>query len=129
MIDIYKINYISYMRRGPGILIGGGILVFIGVIIVVLSINSLASLSVSMPTDISTKSLIQSALNFNQTAVKETARTVGISLGLAFSGMLVATILIINGIIALIGGTVIFFVDRRHNKLNPVQQHTGSPIG
>ena len=123
------INYIYYMQRGPGILIGGGILVFIGVILVVISINSLSSLSISMPTDISTKSLIQSTLNFNQTAVKETARTVGISLGLAFSGMLVATILIINGIIALIGGTVIFFVDRRHKKLNPVHQHAGSPIG
>jgi hypothetical protein len=117
------------MRRGPGILIGGGILMIIGVILVVISINSLSSLSVSMPTDISTKSLIQSALNFNQTAVKETARTVGISLGLAFSGMLVATILIVNGIIALIAGMVIFFVDRRHKKLNPVQQHAGSPIG
>jgi heme/copper-type cytochrome/quinol oxidase subunit 1 len=117
------------MRRGPGILIGGGILMIIGVILVVISINSLSSLSVSMPTDISTKSLIQSALNFNQTAVKETARTVGISLGLAFSGMLVATILIVNGIIALIAGMVIFFIDRRHKKLNSVHQHAGSPIG
>ena len=118
------------MRRGPGILIGGVILVVVGVIVVALSINSLTSLSISMPDDISTKSLIKSALNVNQTAVKETVKTVGISLGLAFSGMLVATILIINGIIALIGGTVIFFVDRRHNnKLKPKRQHEGSPIG
>jgi len=118
------------MRRGPGILIGGVILVVVGVIVVALSISSLASLSISMPDDISTKSLIKSSLNINQTAVKETAKTVGISLGLAFSGMLVATILIINGIIALIGGTVIFFVDRRHNnKLKPKRQHEGSPIG
>ena len=118
------------MRRGPGILIGGVILVVVGVIVVALSINSLSSLSISMPDDISTKNLIKSALNINQTAVKETAKTVGISLGLAFSGMLVATILIVNGIIALIGGTVIFFVDRKHNnKLKPARQHEGSPIG
>jgi hypothetical protein len=117
------------MRRGSGILIGGGILVFVGIIIVVISINSLVSLFQSMPTDISTKSLIKSALNFNQPAVKETTRAIGISLGLAFFGMLVATILIVNGIIALIGGTVIFFVDRKHNKLNPERQHAGSPIG
>ena len=56
MIDIYMINYIYYMQRGPGILIGGGIRVVIGVILVVISINSLSSLSISMPTDISTKS-------------------------------------------------------------------------
>ena len=108
--------FVTKMRRGPGILIGGVILVVVGVIVVALSINSLSSLSISMPDDISTKSLIKSALNINQTAVKETAKTVGISLGWAFSGMLVATILIVNGIIALIGGTVIFFVDRRHNN-------------
>ena len=124
--------FVTKMRRGPGILIGGVILVVVGVIVVALSINSLSSLSISMPDDISTKSLIKSALNINQTAVKETAKTVGISLGWAFSGMLVATILIVNGIIALIGGTVIFFVDRRHNNNNKLKQkgqHEGSPIG
>jgi hypothetical protein len=35
----------------------------------------------------------------------------------------------VNGIIALIGGTVILFMDRRRNKLNPQSQQTGSPIG
>jgi|GEM_PF-941955 len=117
------------MRRGSGILIGGVILVVVGVIVLALSINSLTSLSISMPDDISTKSLIKSALNINQTAVKETVKTVGISLGLAFSGMLVAAILIVNGIIALIGGTVVSFADRRHKKVNKTQQHLGSPIG
>ena len=116
------------MRRGPGVLIGGGILVFAGLIIVGLSINSLASLSESMPTDISTKNVIKSALNLNQTAVKQTIRHIGVSLGLAFAGMLVAAILIINGIIALIGGMVIFFVDRRRNKLNPESHHAGRPV-
>jgi uncharacterized membrane protein len=122
-------QYAAKLRRGPGILIGGGILVIAGIIIVILSIYSLTSLSISMPTDVSTKSLIKSALNLNQTAVKETIRNIGISLGLAFTGMLVATILIVNGIIALIGGTVIFFIDRRHDKLNPPPQHSGSPVG
>jgi hypothetical protein len=103
--------------------------VVVGVIVVALSINSLTSLSISMPDDISTKSLIKSALNINQTAVKETVKTVGISLGLAFSGMLVAAILIVNGIIALIGGTVVSFADRRNKKVNKTQQHLGSPIG
>jgi hypothetical protein len=43
--------------------------------------------------------------------------------------MLVATILGVDGIIALIGGTVIFFVDRRRDKYHPQAQHHGSPIG
>ncbi len=127
-IYLYLTQYISKLRRGPGVLIGGGILVFAGLIIVGLSISSLSSLSVSMPTDISTKNVIKSVLNINQTAVKETIRHVGVTLGLAFAGMLVATILIVNGIIALIGGTVIFFIDRRRNKLNPEPQHAGRPI-
>lgn len=122
-------QYTLKLRRGPGIMAGGGILVFAGIIIVVLSINLLASLSASMPTDISTKSVIKSVLNLNQTAVKETIRHIGVTLGFAFAGMLVATILVVDGIIALIGGTVIFFVDRRREKLNPERQHAGSPIG
>jgi hypothetical protein len=48
--------------------------------------------------------------------------------GLAFSG-LIATILMVNGIIALIGGTVILFMDRRRNKPNPQAQQAGRPIG
>jgi hypothetical protein len=117
------------LRRGPGILIGGGILELAGVIIIVLSIYSLASLAESMPTNISTKNVIKSALNVNQTAIKESLRSIGITVGLAFSGLLIATILMVNGIIALIGGTVILFMDRRRNKLNPQAQQAGSPIG
>ncbi|MGB7956682.1 MAG: hypothetical protein WCF23_22145, partial [Candidatus Nitrosopolaris sp.] len=117
------------LRRGPGILIGGGILELAGVIIIVLSIYSLASLAESMPTNISTKNVIKSALNVNQTAIKESLRSIGITIGLAFSGLLIATILMVNGIIALIGGTVILFMDRRRNKLNPQSQQAGSPIG
>ncbi|MGB7955709.1 MAG: hypothetical protein WCF23_17185, partial [Candidatus Nitrosopolaris sp.] len=108
-------------------LIGGGILELAGVIIIVLSIYSLASLAGSMPTNISTKNVIKSALY--QTAIKESLRSIGITVGLAFSGLLIATILMVNGIIALIGGTVILFMDRRRNKLNPQSQRAGSPIG
>jgi len=43
--------------------------------------------------------------------------------------MLGAESLIVNGIIALIGGTVVSFADRRHKKVNKTQQHLGSPIG
>ena len=117
------------MRRGPGILIGGGILELAGVIIIVLSIYSLASLAESMPTNISTKNVIKSALNVNQTAIKESLRSIGITVILAFSGLLIATILMVNGIIALIAGTVILFMDRRRNKLNPQSQQAGRAIG
>ena len=117
------------MRRGPGILVAGGIFELAGVIIIVLSIYSLASLAESMPTNISTKNVIKSALNVNQTAIKESLRNIGTTLGLAFSGLLIAAILMVNGIIALIGGTVILFMDRRRNKLNPQSQQAGSPIG
>ena len=116
------------MRRGPGILIGGGILVLASIILVVLSIYSLASLAESMPT-ISTKNVIKATLNANQTAIKASLRSIGITLGFAFGGILVATILGIDGIIALIGGTVIFFLDRRRNKHHPQAQHHNSPIG
>jgi hypothetical protein len=117
------------MRRGPGILIGGGILVLASIILVVLSIYSLASLAESMPTNISTKNVIKATLNANQTAIKASLRGIGITLGIAFGGILVATILGIDGIIALIGGTVIFFLDRRRDKHHPQAQHHGSPIG
>ena len=80
-----------------------------------------------MPTNISTKNVIKSALNVNQTAIKESLRSIGITVGLAFSGLLIATILMVNGIIALIGGTVILFMDKRRNKLNPQSQQAGSP--
>jgi hypothetical protein len=108
------------LRRGPGILIGGGILVLAGLILIGLSIASLGSLAESMPTNISTKNVIKSALNINQTAIKESLRTIGITVGLAFAGILVATILMVNGIIALIGGTVILFMDRRREKHKPI---------
>src|SRR5947199_9501806 len=100
------------MRRGPGILIGGGILVLASIILVVLSIYSLASLAESMPTNISTKNVIKATLNVNQTDIKASLRSIGITFGFAFVGILVATLLRLDGIITLIGGTVIFFVYR-----------------
>jgi hypothetical protein len=71
------------------------------------AIYSLASMAESMSPKISTKDIIKSALNINQTAVKESLRSIGITVGLAFSGILVSAILLVNGIIALVGGTVI----------------------
>ena len=113
------------MRRGPWILIGGGVLILASIIIVVSSIYSLASLAQSMSTNISTKDIIKSALNVNQTAIKASLRGIGIDVGLAFTGILVATILGVDGIIAIIGGTVILFVDRRRDKHNPQAQRIG----
>jgi hypothetical protein len=95
----------------------------------VLSIYSLASLAESMPTNISTKNVIKATLNANQTAIKASLRSIGITLGVAFGGILVATILGVDGIIALIGGTVICFVDRRKDKHHSQAPHHGSPIG
>jgi hypothetical protein len=117
------------MRRGPGILIAGGILIVASIILVVLSIYSLASLTESMPSNLSTKNVITATLNANQTAIKASLRSIGVTLGFAFVGILVATILGVDGIIALIGGTVIFFVDRRRGKHHPQTQHQGAPVG
>jgi hypothetical protein len=50
--------------------------------ILLLSIYSLASLAESMPTNISTKNIIKSALNVNQTALKQSFRHIGIDIGL-----------------------------------------------
>ena len=116
------------MRRGPGILIGGGILVAASIILVVLSFYSLASLAESMPTNISAKNVIKATLNANQTAIKASLRSIGITLGFASAGILVATILGVDGIIAIIGGTIILFVDRRRERHNPQAQHHGGPI-
>lgn len=71
-----------------------------------------------MPTNISAKDIIRSALNFNQTAAKETLRSIGIDVGLAGFGILVGITLMVNGIIALIGGAVIVLLDRRRNKIS-----------
>ena len=100
------------MRRGFSVLVVGGILLVASVSIAVPAIYSLASLGESLPTDISTKDVINFALNMNQTAIKESLRGIGIDVGLAFFGILVSVTLMVNGIIALIGGIVLVFMDR-----------------
>jgi hypothetical protein len=39
---------------------------------------------------------------------------------LAFFGLLVSVTLMVNGIIALIGGIVLVFMDRRHSRHSPI---------
>ncbi|MGH9984339.1 MAG: hypothetical protein ACRD8W_10335 [Nitrososphaeraceae archaeon] len=56
----------------------------------------------------------------NQTAIKESLRSIGIDTGLAFFGILVSITLMVNGIIALIGGTIIIFLDRRRSINNSI---------
>jgi hypothetical protein len=108
------------MRRGFSVLIIGGILLVASVSIAVPSIYALATLAESMPTDISTKDVINFALNMNQTAIKESLRGIGIDVGLAFFGILVSVTLMVNGIIAIIGGTVLVFMDKRRSRHSPV---------
>ena len=108
------------MRRGFSVLIVGGILLVASVGIAVPAIYSLASLGESMPTDISTKDVINFALNMNQTAIKESLRSIGIDVGLAFFGLLVSVTLMVNGIIALIGGIVLLFMDKRRSRHSPI---------
>lgn len=104
------------MRRGYSILIAGGILLVVSAGIILPSIYSLNSIAESLPTQISAKDIMKKALNFNQTAAKESLRSIGIDVGLAFFGILVGIILMVNGIIALVGGAVILVYDRRRNK-------------
>ena len=73
-----------------------------------------------MPTDISTKDVINFALNMNQTAIKKSLRSIGIDVGLAFFGLLVSVTLMVNGIIALIGGIVLLFMDKRRSRHSPI---------
>lgn len=110
------------MRRGYNILIVGGILLVASISIALPSIYLIASLAESMPTNISTKDVINFALNMNQTAIKESLRSIGIDVGLAFFGILVSVTLMVNGIIALIGGTVILVLDKRRSRHNPVSK-------
>jgi len=110
------------LKRGYSILIAGGILLVASAGIVLPSINSLASLAESMPTNISAKDIIRSALNINQTAIKESLRSIGIDVGLAFFGILVGITLMVNGIIALIGGIVMLVIDRRRSKHNTISR-------
>jgi len=104
------------LRRGYSILIAGGILLVASAGIILPSIYSLNSLAESMSAKLSTKDIIKSALNFNQTAARESLRSIGIDVGLAFFGILVGIILMVNGILALIGGAVILVHDRRRDK-------------
>lgn len=108
------------MRRGYSVLIIGGILLVASVSIAVPAIYSLATLGESMPTNISTKDVINFALNMNQTAIKESLRSIGIDVGLAFFGILVSVTLMVNGIIALIGGIVLVFMDKRRSRHGPI---------
>lgn len=108
------------MRRGYTILIIGGILLVASISIALPSIYGLASLAESMPTSITTKDVINFALNMNQTAIKESLRSIGIDVGLAFFGILVSITLMVNGVIALIGGTVILILDKRRSRHHPI---------
>ncbi|MFL6455892.1 MAG: hypothetical protein ACJ71G_02855 [Nitrososphaeraceae archaeon] len=110
------------MRRGYSILIAGGILLVVSAGIVLPSIYSLNSLAESMSAKISTKDIIRSVLNFNQTAAKESLRSIGIDVGLAFFGILVGIILMVNGIIALVGGIIILVYDRRRDKRSTISR-------
>jgi sulfite exporter TauE/SafE len=51
--------------------------------------------------------------NDNQTSSEELLRKLAYNLGLNFFIILVGIILIVNGLISLIGGTIIFVLDRR----------------
>jgi hypothetical protein len=110
------------LRRGYSILVAGGILLLASAGVVLPSIYSLASLAESIPREISAKDIIRSALNFNQTAAKESLRSIGIDVGLAFFGILVSITLMVNGILALIGGTVILVLDRRRDKHSTISR-------
>ena len=109
------------MRRGFVILILGGIFLVARASIAIPSIYALAGLAESMPSNVTTKDVIHFALNMNQTAIKESLRSIGIDAGLAFFGILVSITLMVNGIIALIGGMIIIFLDRRRSKHANVQ--------
>jgi len=54
-----------------------------------------------------------SNVNTNQTSSEELLRKLAINLGLNFFIILVGIIFIVNGLILLVGGTVIFVYDRR----------------
>jgi len=112
------------LRRGYNILIVGGILLVASAGIVLPCIYALASLAESISTKISAKDIIRSVLNLNQTAAKESLWSIGIDVGLTFFGILVGITLMVNGILALIGGTVILVLDRRRNKHNPISSNS-----
>lgn len=104
------------LKRGYTIIIAGAILLVASVVISISAISSLADLAASMPTDVSAKDLITSVFNMNQTAIRESLRSVGIDVGLASFGLIVSVTLMVNGIISVIGGVVVLFVDRRKTK-------------
>ena len=104
------------MRRGFIILIVGGIFLVVAASIAIPSIFALIGLAESMPSDISAKDVMHFVLNMNQTAIKESLRSIGIDAGLAFFGILVSITLMVNGIIAIIGGAIFVFMDRRRSK-------------
>ena len=106
------------MRRGFVILIVGGIFLVVSALIAIPSIYALVGLADSMPSNITAKDIMHFTLNMNQTAIKESLRSIGIDAGLAFFGILVSITLMVNGIIALIGGTIVLFLDRRRSKHN-----------
>jgi hypothetical protein len=110
------------MRRGFVVLIAGGILLVVAASIAIPSIFALIGIAESMPSDISAKDAMHFVLNMNQTAIKESLRSIGIDAGLAFFGILVSITLMVNGIISIIGGTAIIFLDRRRSKSDGVSK-------
>lgn len=110
-----------WIKRGIAVLIAGGVLLLIGVAVVIPSLSSLVSVADSLP-PISAKDLIRSSVgNFvkgNQTAMKDTLKSIGYDIALSSFGILVSIILVINSIIAFVGGFIIVIYDRRSkNKI------------
>jgi tetrahydromethanopterin S-methyltransferase subunit G len=60
-----------------------------------------------VPTNISSKNIIKFALNVNQTALKQSLRHIGIDIGLAFFGILVGIILMVNALEELLYSSMI----------------------
>jgi hypothetical protein len=110
------------MRRGFVVLIVGGIFLVVAALIAIPSIFALIGIAESMPSDISAKDAMHFVLNMNQTAIKESLRSIGIDAGLAFFGILVSITLMVYGIIAIIGGPIIILLDRRRAKSNHVSK-------
>ena len=102
-------------------LIVGGIFLVVSALIAIPSIYALVGVAGSILSNITAKDVMQFTLNMNQTAIEESLKKYWYRCGTSIFGILVSITLMVNGIIALIEGTIIIFLDRKRSKHPNVQ--------
>jgi hypothetical protein len=106
---------LEQMKRASIVLIAGLILLMTSVVVFAVFIHKSASLAETLP-DISVKDVVKYSLNkFSDTdnaSIQESKKRIVYDMAIIFFGIISGIVLLINGILTLIGGAIMWICDR-----------------